>query len=1166
MKGDFSRLRFSPELNFNGILPQQGKVLLDSDGIAQTLIANNWRTTAARDVMGAGAMVPAEFADSFKVTAASLAGGVVTLTVDDGHLWADGLLVRLVNAAGSSNRTATWLEPPIVATAGGAADVAAGTTDAVILEVWQHAVNGFQIPEALIEPALGGPDTAGRLQTSFAFRLARLSAGQTCGDLNYDESGRGALTASLVPPVVIAGDCPVQGAGGYSGYEHQLYRIEIADSNLAASQFKWSRSNAGLVGRGNFDPATRKIAISANLAAITSANQTSFYLEIESYDPALGFSRVVAGATVTLSGNVLQCPATTAFGAYPSAAGAQFFRLWDGLAPVSSFPISGTPNPLESGILLQFDADGPGKYFPGDYWTFPVRAQGIPNPQTLINASKPFGIVYHRVALAEITWSGAGGSFTGTIEDCRSIVPPLSRAKGCCTYRVGDGITSFGDFTSIQDAVDELPFEGGEVCILPGHYFERVLIHNRRDVVIHGCGWQTRVSSPAVIIEAGEGSAGAGPNTAGNQGAINPFGAVFTIVASQHVKLCSFAIEAADGDVGVLIDGFGTSQSPAVVSMLARAAVQLRADIDIALEDLVITASTMPAILAERVQLLRVARNRIAMQNTRSLWPAVFAVGNEIHIERNWVGIHTPASMLEWLPFTVTTDLGAAAGSGNTSSTNINAGKAPQILHPGGIQIGGPSTDVYLIENEIDSGSRNGITLGSFAIIDANGNDTGVWTGVAVTTEGDDCCTGTLQPPGTTPPGGGQVVSAGILINIHIHRNRIRDMGLCGIGPVALFDLREVSEIISIIGLHISANEISRTLLRDLDPVSSTANASIGYGAICIPDVRDLTIRDNAITDFGALPGVDVCGIFILYGESIEISRNHVLETRDWAAVSKDANTSIGGVRGGIMILGGSPPSFGQPVNGAAWGGASKPTSSGNIVITQPLYEPGLPAVTVANNIVRVPENYALALFGFGPFEITGNHFGCGGQVRTAAVSLAQTVLILNTGTSLESAAAATPTKTFNGAQLSNRGIDAAAAKSVAAGSVLFTSNVCQLETRASGQREDSSVLIFTPDHLIFNNNHCWLDSVRLSAIVDALLIAGSLNVIGNRFQESPNSVVFSGITAGGVNITGQNISTYCLIALGTLLLNNNNIAIVQGSNTDLCAGLWKRVAAEMGL
>jgi hypothetical protein len=1181
VKGDFSKVHFAPQDNFDGILPQQGKVLLDSDGIAQTLIENNWHETAARDWVGNVAGVPAALSNSFDISAASLAGGIVTLTVGTGHLWADGLLVRLEDESSVTvQRTATWLEPPLVFAEGSSSDVADGTTDAVVLEVWQHAINGYQIPDVLIEPALGGPDTAERLQTSFAFRLARLAAGQTCADLTFDESNRGALTVSLVPPIVTTGDCPVEGSGGYSGFEHQLYRVEIADPNAGPSQFKWSRTNGGLVGRGAFDPATQSIAITANLPAINSANQSSFYLEIEGYDTDLGYSRALAGVQATFSSSTLQCAATPNFGSYPFVSGSIFFRLWDGISPVSSYPISATPVQLENGILLQFDPDGTGKYLPGDYWMFPVRAQGIPNPQVLINARTPQGIVYHRVPLAEITWASAGGgAFSAApIEDCRTIVPPLSRTKGCCTCRVGDGVESFGDFTSIQLAIDSLPAEGGEVCLLPGRYYEHVRIINRRDIVIHGCGWQTRVASPSlapIII-------GLAPHDgAAASGAINPIAAVITIIGSQHIELRAFAVEAADDEAGILVDGIGTSLAPDPTIQRERAAVSLRATIDVTIEDMVLTAATLPAILAQRVELLRIDRNRVAMKNILSTWPAIYTSGKEIHIDGNWVGIQSIANDLEWLPITVTTDISASAVAAppapaataapvpSPSATAVLGGiefiDASTLglsvvniaIHPGGIQIGGPSTDVYVLENEIEGGSRNGITLGSFDVLDANGDSTGIWTGVTVSGEGEDCCTGTLQPPPVNPgSNGGTIVASGILNNIQIHRNRIRNMGLCGIGPVGFFNLLETLEVITILGLNISQNEISRTVLRSPAAIDQSKSSIFGYGAISVPDVLSLTICDNAVTIFGPQPGVGACGIFVLHGEMLEISRNQILETRDWnntSAVEQDAST---GAHGGIVILLATPPTFGQPIDPSQW--SSDPLQANPI--TAPVYEPGLPALRIEHNVVRVPLGYALEIIGLGPFTIANNQFTSGGMVRTtAARALAQTVLIANLGTPIDgSLKSPLPSNTFNNAQNAAGAGLSSRTESVASGAILFTGNLCQLEATVSHQLEFSSVAIFTADHLIFSNNHCWLHAPRSSSILEALLVAFSLNVVGNRFQESPSSVLLSGLTAGTINITAENISTYCLIALGNMLSNNNNLALVSATNQEICAILQK--------
>ena len=135
MRGDFSRWQFQERDNFNGILPQQGKLLIDADGLAQTRIANHWQQTAARDWVGPVAAVPANEPAAFAITAATVnADGSVTLTVGSGRIWADGMLVELGGDAASVQRAATWLEPPIVPTQGSAA-TAAGSQDVVVLEV-----------------------------------------------------------------------------------------------------------------------------------------------------------------------------------------------------------------------------------------------------------------------------------------------------------------------------------------------------------------------------------------------------------------------------------------------------------------------------------------------------------------------------------------------------------------------------------------------------------------------------------------------------------------------------------------------------------------------------------------------------------------------------------------------------------------------------------------------------------------------------------------------------------------------------------------------------------------------------------------------------------------------------------------------------------------------
>ncbi len=113
-----------------------------------------------------------------------------------------------------------------------------------------------------------------------------------------------------------------------------------------------------------------------------------------------------------------------------------FFRLWDGIHLVQSFPTGlATPNTLEMGIRLEFDpeaADG-GNYSPGNFWTFPARAAGVDfDPSVWPSNAPPQGVEYHRAPLGILNWNaGPVATLTGPpqIHDCRAVFPPLTRIK-----------------------------------------------------------------------------------------------------------------------------------------------------------------------------------------------------------------------------------------------------------------------------------------------------------------------------------------------------------------------------------------------------------------------------------------------------------------------------------------------------------------------------------------------------------------------------------------------------------------------------------------------------------------------------------------------------------------------------------------------------------------
>ena len=228
-----------------------------------------------------------------------------------------------------------------------------------------------------------------------------------------------------------------------------------------------------------------------------------------------------------------------------------------------------------------------------------------------------------------------------------------------------------------------------------------------------------------------------------------------------------------------------------------------------------------------------------------------------------------------------------------------------------------------------------------------------------------------------------------------------------------------------------------------------------------------------------------------------------------------------------------------------------------------PLYQPGLPALRVENNVVRVPLGVALEAVGFGPFFITGNHFSSGGTVPVdlgslleaeatlqqtnqarASVLGAMTVLILNLGLAVEfDNPGGAYSSTYLYAKQSSGKITGSSLASSSSGAVHFTNNICQLETRASGATGFASVEILSLDQLTFSNNHCWLDGPG-TAPMDALLFSLSLNACGNRFQELVGSVLVSGLTFGLCNITAQNISTFCLFPEGGQVVSSGNLVL----------------------
>lgn len=1106
MKGDFSKWGLKPTDNFSGVLHQQGRVLLDQDWNASTQIQALWRETAGRDVIGGGLVaVPVAEPDGLKILSATTTATGVDVVLQPGRAWVDGVHL---DYAGATPLHAEYFLPPFQSPQESIATIAAGERDAVVLEVWDEAFSAYQDPLQLLEPALGGPDTTERVKTCMAIKLLRLADGQGCGDLPIDDdfANKGKLTVTPSPTMVVAGSCPVPDSGGYTGFEHYLYRIEIATPDAAKqARFKWSQFNGGLVGRGEFTaggaPNTGTVAIRANAQMINQCGLDSFYLEALAFDPAFGHWRIVCTANATLvAADTLSL--TGISGAWPAGA-TGFFRLWNGIDLVSNHPTGlAIPNAFNDGIRLELEPPtaNNANYTPGDYWTFPARAASVAfDPAVWPTASPPQGVHYHRAALGILEWTGpAPVALTpDNIHDCRQPFLPLAKIRGCCTVTVGDNKKSFGQFTSVQAAINALPAEGGTVCVLKGIYDESMLIESRVGIRIHGCGPATRIR--AVVDDNGD-------------------------------PLPAFFISNSDG---------------------------------ITLEDMAIESGPRSAVQIDNSRHITVRRCLVQMRDVPTLWQAIYSRGDDILIEENTIEV-LPREGEPPQP-TVPEKAGSpgAPAGVNTPADNIFVGFATR----GGIQIAGGSDRVRILENIIQGGIWNGITLGSLVAVDDEDEDLPDRPG-----KDDPCdpCKPADLTDDESEDGPPKYVSAGDLYDIEISRNRITDMGINGIGVVRFFNLANGGDLIGVHGLHVYDNFITRCMRRDLAKVKKSMEWLVGYGGIALAKVADLRILRNEIIANGPDHRVPICGVYAIIVQGLQLDDNRIIDN---GRRSNDAEDDLqAGIRGGVHIWIVLPT-----IETAA------DTKPGSVILKRLAAGDGATTAMLRDNIIVAPVGRAVTFFALGPTVVARNRLVTQGTTGKGLDLLATTTLIGNLGISNEwtlglllvlilQITGKMPDKFKDKECEFAKGLGLfnvfskpvsfwpPMTRKLTTGKTSFTENQLSLDLADEPLAfAFSSCAVFSLDDLGFTDNQCEVSSTNFFLLTDVVLGAGSVRVADNRFSETWLRAFFSGFSIGGMNTTTDNQSTHCLRAM-SLLPNNmlvfkDNLALVEA----FCPGACKQ-------
>jgi hypothetical protein len=489
MKGDFTRFTHRPAQQYAGVLMQQGRVQLDADWNEQVELSDQrWRTQTVDTIGACG--VPAD-APGYLITPDPAGPKGPDLVIGAGRIYVDGLLHELAKETRYLNQLDLPAPFNLPTTEG-------TRTDLIYLDVWRRHITAVEDTE-LLEPALGGPDTATRLQTVAQVRFLPDVDKLRCGEdptawKELVKPSGARLTATAVTPAAPGDPCLPEPADGIRGLENRLYRVEIfKGGTLAEATFVWSRDNGSVV-----------TAVKQFLPG--PANQ----VEVHSLgrDPATGFRRddmveVLSDATelagipgtiarvvdVDTAQRLLSLSVdASAHDTQPSCR----VRRWD--QPGEPIAAAAGDVQLDPGIQVKLTG---GPFRTGDFWLIPARA--VTGEIEKLNNAPPRGIDHHFCRLALVTWKvDSKGAVTATVTDCRRRFPPLTEVEeeGCCTVTVGDGITSTGAFKDIQKAVDSLE-SGGQVCVRPGTYrLDQTLEVTKKEVVLAGCGGVPEVVAP----------------------------------------------------------------------------------------------------------------------------------------------------------------------------------------------------------------------------------------------------------------------------------------------------------------------------------------------------------------------------------------------------------------------------------------------------------------------------------------------------------------------------------------------------------------------------------------------------------------------------------------------------------------------------------------------
>ena len=1166
---DRSRSAFYPGKHYAGVRMQQGRVLTDDDYNEGAHIQHEDQRLSRIDVIGGCGSPDQGFTiDNAEIIDAGR-GDCIDFEILPGTFYVGGVRLSL-EARETFRLQKDWLnnsfdDAPAVHDSDGRIDL-------VYLEVWQQPVSAVE-DEELFEVALGGPDTATRLRTMRRVRIYPHVETDDCTEawekwIDEWATGYGRWNPAsheLEPDARLRvgferdGDtadlCSPFVTGGYLGAENQTIRVQLVDPD----HFTWGFDNGAPLYRVSIAEGGRRVTLQTDPKDPAHWPKAGQIVEILAWSAVLpngeklaeelmsGYlSRVASDYTPETGEFVLseQLPdgfgqawqertdrdalRTSHFGRRES--GEYFFvRVWDRGSDRTSEPaIPLSPAPVALGHTgLHVTLSGSPRRA-GDYWIIAARPE---TPDQVLaweleTQRPPDGIRRFYAPLALIQWRpSASGPLEDrhSVHDCRKTFRPLTEIQTCCTYTVGDGTHSHGDFTSVQAALNQLPASGGEICLLPGEYEEHLVLDGQNNVTIHGCGRRTKLQA--------------------RPGEDDP---VILIRGGSRVTIHSLAVSAT---TGVAIEFSGEAASP----------VQ-----HVTLRNLDITVRDRSAILGRAGRYVAVVENRIGVESLEKALnddpsngqePAVFIEADDLRIERN--RILGPDTSLQHSPRGGIQIAGGADrvlirrneivwGTGN-GITLGSVGYVPQAS----LDDAAALTNYYANHVPTPYG-------GSSVFVDENG-----------------CLRFGYDPEAPEDADGNPLVpiSDGALSEVHIVDNDISGMGANGIGVARFFELETEPDFITVNDLRLEGNRISDCLRLEL----SALEALGAYGGISLADGASITIRNNVVKNNGRNRTEPVCGIFILNGEAIDIDGNSIIHN----GLRPGAGwVPVWGQRGGIVIGLARPRTLSVQLSGKQYGarqdGAPAVRIHNNVVVApegRALRIGAFGPVAVEGNQLTAQGSLSLSWLLASWIASDPSRFGLAAAAalekerrRESPHILAfmellggSVVSIVNLGVSTEiylqfvgSPLSSLPEEVEFGEEPSDQ------LPLLANGNILFNNNQIVYDAlNLSPSRTLSVVTLLSLDDISMTANQCDCDLLGGDLIgTNALVLGWSVRVANNRFKESLLGAGLSACSFGVFNSTTHNQGSHCFMVVGhpNLTTKTPNAVLREMYKKDVCA------------